>query len=116
MGGRGKKEVRLIMFTILNFQSPPRLNRLYNCPKSYQIKPTPSQSSVTSRTVVHKIVGKEGKNASANMMPKMADIKNYRKTENLGGKSNQTQTTRQEKINSYTNTKCIQKPLLLLFA
>ena len=46
------------------------------------------------------------------MMPKMADIKNYRKTENLGGKSNQTQTTRQGKINSYTNTSlsCISHP------
>ena len=47
------------MFTILNSQSHPRLNRLQNFPKSYKIKPTPSQSSVTSRTVAHNIVGKE---------------------------------------------------------
>ena len=114
----GKKGVfgKDAIATILNSQSPPRLNRLQNCPKSYQIKPTPSQSSATSRTVVHNIVGKEGKNASANMMPKMVNSKNYKKTENLGGKRNQTQTKRQDKIKSYTNTKYTEKTLLLLSA
>jgi len=104
------------MFTILNSQSHPRLNRLYNFPKPYKIKPTPSQSSVTSRTVVHNIVGNKGKIASANMMPKMTNSKNYKKTENQGGKNNQTQTKRQGQKKSYTNTKYTEETSLLLFA
>jgi hypothetical protein len=70
---------------------------------------------VTSRTVVHNTVGKEGENASANMMPKKGNSKNYKKTENLRGKSNQTQTKRQGK-KSYTNRTYIEKTSLLLFA
>jgi hypothetical protein len=49
------------------------------------------------------------------MMPKTANSKNYKKTENLRGKSNQTQTKRQGK-KSYTNRKYIEKTSLLLFA
>jgi len=83
--------------TILKSQSHTRLNRPQNFPKSYKNKPTSSQSSVAFSMVVHNIVGKEGKNASANMMPKTGNSKNYKKTENERGKSNQTQTKRQGK-------------------
>jgi len=103
------------LFTILKSQSHTRLNRPQNFPKSYKNKPTPSHSSVTSSTVVHNTVGKEGENASAKMMPKTVNNQNYKKTENLRGTNNQTQTKRQEK-KSYTNRKYIKKTSLLLFA
>jgi len=44
--------------------------------------------------VRHYIVRKAGKNASANMMSKTGNSQNYKKTENLRGKNNQTQTRR----------------------
>jgi len=48
-------------------------------------------------------------------MPKMANSKNYKKTENLRETSNQTQTKRQGR-KFYTNRKCIEKTSLLMFA
>ena len=65
--------------------------------------------------VVHHIEGNKGENASANMMPKTVSSKNYKKTENLRGNSNQTQRKRQGK-KSYTNRTYIEKTSLLLFA
>jgi len=53
--------------------------------------------------VVHNIIKKnEGKNASANMIQKTGNIKNYKKTENSRGKNNQTQTRRHGKKSSLT--------------
>jgi len=52
--------------------------------------------------VVHNKVGNKGENASANMIPKTGNRKNYKKTGKVRGKNNQTQTRRHGKNRKQT--------------